>query len=253
MIGIFDSGVGGLTVVKHIMQTKPGESIVYFGDTARAPYGVLSNEQITAQSKQIMRFLVGFKPETVIIACNTICAACYDDLAGAFDVPVVEIITPTAQSCVSLPNVKKIGVIATDFTVRNNVYYDKIKQLNGDLEVYQQACPDLTTIAERGLADSDEGRTAIRGYLKDLKDKGIDSLILGCTHYPLFTKHIVEYLGKKVRLVSSAEININKTGQGVKPQILDFYISGDPRLFKITANNLLGVEIEPIQIDIEKY
>ena len=269
-IGIFDSGVGGLTVAKRIMELMPNEQIVYFGDTARAPYGIHTNERIVKQSKQILRFLTEKGVKCAVIACNTICAAGYDELAASFEPPLYSIIAPAAEECVETlrsEGLSKVGVIATEATVKSGAYEREIKKLYPGAKVYQVPCPELVVIAEAGEADGERGKAQIEIYLKELKEAGIDAIILGCTHFPLFTRHIVNYLGNGVKIIDPA----NAAAQKVKKELLemqlsvninnkpahDFNASGDIVIFNEIAGNILqGVYNELVntqKVDIEKY
>ncbi|MCL2702208.1 MAG: glutamate racemase [Defluviitaleaceae bacterium] len=263
-IGIFDSGVGGLTVARRVMLDMPEERIVYFGDTARAPYGIRTKERITAQSMQIMRFLETHGLKMAIIACNTICVSSYYELTGAFDVPIMEIVSPAAADCVNgSPPAVKVGVIATAATVKSEGYRIEIHKLNPRAEVLQKACPDLVTLAERGLAESAAGALQCEIYLRSFKEARIDTLVLGCTHFPLFYGHIAAYMGGNVRLIdpaaaSGAKVKKELAEAGLAAERRDkpehaFYISGDPGTFEQIARNILGKPVRPEKINICKY
>jgi len=270
-IGIFDSGVGGLTVAKKVIEYLPNEEILYFGDNARAPYGIHTNERITQQSKQILRFLEEKDVKCAIIACNTICAAGYDELAAVFGAPLYSIITPAAKACAELmdqnASLKKIGIIATNATVNSGIYEREIKKLRPDAIVLQQACPELTVLAEAGLADREEGRRQIEEYLQGFKKEGIDILVFGCTHYPLFRRHVPGILGESVVLVDPADaavLMVKETlGYGADEAELaakpkhKFYTSGDVDKFEEIARIVLdsGAKeaLNVCQIDIEEY
>ena len=261
-IGIFDSGVGGLTVANRVMQEMPQERIVYFGDTARAPYGIHTKERITAQTMQIMRFLWEKRPKIVIIACNTICVSSYYELVEEFNVPILEIVSPAAADCVTGGSTK-VGVIATNATCKSEGYRIEIHKRNHRVAVFHKPCPDLVTLAERGLSGSAAGALQCELYLRSLKAEGIDSLILGCTHFPLFREHIAAYLGEKVRLVDPAvaATDVAKTGliesglinSSTEPPKHEFYVSGDPAAFEAIGKTLLGISVKAEQVDIEKY
>jgi glutamate racemase len=262
-IGIFDSGVGGLTVARRVMEDLPNESIIYFGDTARAPYGVLPTEKITEYSMEIMRFLMEKRMKMVIIACNTICVSCYYELAGAFDIPMFEIVSPAADACVDgVPREgMKIGVIATEATVRSGAYMIELLKRHPYLAVYQKACPELVLLAERGFHRSDAARQQCDEYLKELKEEGIERLILGCTHFPLYYDIISELLAPGVRLIDPAVASAAKVKALIKeaglenpgPPVHEFYITGETDAFEEVARNILGMDIKAKRAELTHF
>jgi glutamate racemase len=205
MIGIFDSGVGGLTVVKEIFKKLPDYEIVYFGDTARTPYGNKSKEAIIRYAKEDAEFLLKKGAKIIIIACNTASAVATDFLRKNINVPVFEVISPAAKQAVSITKRKKIGIIGTRATISSNVYNNLIKEDNPEIEVFSQACPLLVPLVEEGWLNDAETKRIVRRYLQPLKNKQIDTLILGCTHYPALKKIIRPRAGRKVKIVDSAE------------------------------------------------
>lgn len=262
-IGIFDSGVGGLTVARQVMRELPGERIVYFGDTARAPYGVHSTDRITAQTMQIMRFLSEKRLKMAIIACNTICVSSYYEIQGAFSLPVLEILSPAATECVILqPPAALVGVIATDATCKSEGYRVEIQKRNPNITVLHKPCPQLVVLAEQGLSASAAAARQCEIYLADFKACGIDTLILGCTHFPMFREHIAAYLGAGVRLIDPATATaaklraaLNEAGLCAdhKDPAHEFYISGDVPTFEHIGKELLGVDVLAERVDIERY
>lgn len=264
-IGIFDSGVGGLTVARQVIREMPYEKIVYFGDTARAPYGVRTKDEITAFSMQIMRFLTERRMKMVIIACNTICVTSYYELQASFRVPIFEIVSPAAADCVAGLSADSpgVGVIATDATVKSGGYRIELLKLHPKLNIIQKPCPELIVLAEKGLADSEEGDLACDNYLDELKAAGVGSLILGCTHFPLFAKHIAAFMGDGVRLIDPAVASAAKVKAALAearlyttntaPPENEFYISGDENTFENVARNLLGQDIKAVRVNIEGY
>lgn len=204
-IGVFDSGVGGLTVVRALMERLPFEDIIYFGDTARVPYGVKSVATIEHFSAQITRFLLQHEVKMLIIACNTMAAVAahvVQQLAGA--VPVLDVIEAGARAAVALPGEHRIGVIGTPTTINSNAYARRIHQLDPGARVYSQACPLFVPLVEEGWLDHAVTRMTAQEYLRPVLAEEVDSLVLGCTHYPLLKPLLREVAGPAVRLVDSA-------------------------------------------------
>lgn len=189
-IGIFDSGVGGLTVMREFIKEMPNENLVYFGDTARVPYGSKSKEIVTEYSKQIVNFLQTKNVKMIVIACNTATALAFIELKKYTDIPIIEVITPGASSAFSSTINKKVGIIGTEATVKSKAYVEKIQQFDKNVEVFQSACPLLVPLVEEGWINRDVTTQICAEYLKDLLQKDIDTLVLGCTHYPLLERNI---------------------------------------------------------------
>ena len=190
-IGMFDSGIGGLTVYKEIKKIFPNEKIIYLGDTKRFPYGSKTKENIIEISKQCIDFLISKNIKQIIIACGTVTSQAIDTLKEIYDIPIIGIIEPTI-SYIKKNNYKKVGIIATRGTINSNAWELNLKKNINNIEVYNKACPLLAPLAEEGWTDNNIARLIIQEYLKNFKD--IDALILGCTHYPLFEKIIKEEL-----------------------------------------------------------
>ena len=203
-IGIFDSGVGGLTVTKEVINVLPKEDIVYFGDTARVPYGSKSKELVYKFSCEIINFLKQQNVKAIIIACNTVSSNCYEDLKSKFDIPIIEVLNPGVASAVKVTKNKKIGIIGTEATIRSNQYEKKIKDKLKDAKVYSKACPLFVPLAEEGLLEDKITIDVASMYLEELKKYNIDSLILGCTHYPLLKNTIKKVIGEDVTIVDPA-------------------------------------------------
>lgn len=203
-IGVFDSGLGGLTVLRAIMDMMPNESTVYFGDSGRAPYGTKSKETVIRYTYQDINFLLGHDVKMIVIGCNTASACSLDSVKNSYDIPIVEVIQPGSAAAVKLTKNKKIGVIGTNATIGSGVYEEAIKSLMLEAEIYSKACPLFVSLAEEGWWDNDITYRIVEEYLTPLKDKGIDTLILGCTHYPLLQKSISRFMGESVSLVNSA-------------------------------------------------
>jgi glutamate racemase len=204
-IGIFDSGVGGLTVLKEIVTVLPQEDTIYLGDTARVPYGTKSPETVTRYALQITSFLVSRDIKLLVVACNTASAFSLDALKEHFPIPIVGVIEPGSRRAAAITKTGKVGVIGTEGTIRSSAYAKAIKRINPDIEVITRACPLFVPLAEEGWVDNEVARLTARTYLMGLKEEGVDTLVLGCTHYPLLKGIISEVMGNGVTLVDSAE------------------------------------------------
>jgi glutamate racemase len=204
-IGVFDSGIGGLTVVAALRRTLPGEKILYVGDTARVPYGGKSPETVTRYSKEISDLLVTEGAKMIVAACNTASALAVPSLSLSYPVPLVGVVEPGAAAAVLATKNGKIGIIATRATIASDAYGKAIRALAPEITVTSAACPLLVPLIEEGLFDDEITRTMLRRYLEPLLRAGIDTLVLGCTHYPLLKRAIGRICGKQVTLVDSAE------------------------------------------------
>ncbi|MBI2019132.1 glutamate racemase [Candidatus Daviesbacteria bacterium] len=212
-IGIFDSGIGGLTIVKEIIKALPFESIIYLGDTARVPYGPRSKEVIAKFAKELAQFLLKRDVKCLVVACNTISATSLEEIVKISPVPVIGVVEPTIEAAVKTIRGKKIGVIGTAGTINSGVYEDKIGKLNKSIKVSVGACPLFVPLAEEGLGNHKATKIIAEGYLRGLKKKKIDTLILGCTHYPVLAATIQQIMGKQVKLVDSAKPTAQKLKQ----------------------------------------
>lgn len=249
-IGIFDSGAGGLTVMKEVVKVLPGEHIIYFGDTARVPYGNKSIQSILRFSTESVLFLLKKKVKLVVMACNTSSSVALGYLKNTFSVPLVGVIDPAVEKAVRVSKQKKIGVIGTTSTVRSGVYERNLKEKNPRLKVYSKACPLFVPFVEEGITGGPIVKKVVEMYLKEFKGT-IDTLILGCTHYPVLKKLIASYLGG-VRLVDSArevafnikalltEYNLSNNETRAKRE---FYVSDEPANFSKLAKLFLGETI----------
>ena len=204
MIGIFDSGIGGLTVVKTLMEQLPGYDIVYFGDTARTPYGTKSPDTVIGYALENTGFLLSMGAKIVVIACNTASSVATGSVTENFDVPVFEVITPAVALSMETSRTLKIGVIGTRATVKSGIYETKIKEIQSRARVYSVACPLLVPLVEEGWLKRPETTMIIKKYLHPLKVRQIDTLILGCTHYPLLKDKIQRKIGKRVKIIDSS-------------------------------------------------
>jgi glutamate racemase len=261
-IGVFDSGIGGLTVVKRIASALPTEDIVYFGDTARVPYGSKSNSTVIEYSIQDAKFLINKNVKAIVVACNTSSSVAIEALKNKFQVPVIGMIEPGARFAISQTKSGRIGVIGTRATIKNKAYSSQIKKLNPAIEVFERACPLFVPLAEEGWINHKAAYDIAEEYLKDFKKLDIDTLVLGCTHYPILAKVIQTVIGENVKLVdsgiASAEVvkneldriglNTNKFSPGNQ----QFYVSDIPLKFKAIAELFLGRKIADVtKVDLE--
>lgn len=242
-IGVFDSGVGGLTVVKEIIKELPNESIIYLGDTARVPYGTRSGETITKFALDLVNFLLQKGVKVLVVACNTISANSLDAIKKVSPVPVVDVISPTTEVAVRSTKNNSVGLIATAGCVNSGAYKRRIKGLNPSIRLWQQACPLFVPLAEEGMDNHPATDLIARGYLSDLSDKQIDTLILGCTHFPILLSSIAKTTGKNVTLVTSGRPTAKKLAEilkkndllarNQKPVYQFFFTDSDQRASKI--------------------
>lgn len=203
-IGMFDSGVGGLTVLKEVIKQNPKENIIYLGDTKRFPYGSKSKESIIDLTKKGIEFLISKDVKAIVIACGTATSQALEKVQKQYDIPIIGIIDSTVQYIKENKKLRKIGIIATTGTIRSKGWQNKIHNKIPEAAISNKACPLLASMAEEGWTDNEVARLTIKEYLKELKN--IDCLILGCTHYPLFKKIIREELGKEVEIINTGEM-----------------------------------------------
>ena len=203
-IGAFDSGMGGMTVVKELIQQLPNEQIIYYGDTARVPYGDKSKETILTYSRQIMRFLESKGVKAIIVACNTVSAVALEELKSEFDLPVIGVVKPGARAAAEATRNNRIGVIATRATINSGIYKEFLCRTNPKITVFQKACPLFVPLVEEGWTDDEITDLIIHRYLDELVKNDLDSLVLGCTHYPLLKDRIQAAVGDGIRLVNPA-------------------------------------------------
>ena len=204
MIGIFDSGVGGLTVARAIMQQIPGYDIVYFGDTAHTPYGTKSGQTVIGYTISNIKFLLNQGAELIVIACNTASSVVSAPVLKQFSVPIFEVITPAVELAVRTSKNLNFGIIGTRATITSGIYEKKIMENQPGARVYSVPCPLLVPLVEEGWLDKAETAMIVKKYLRPLKTRQIDTLILGCTHYPLLKKVIQRKIGKRVHLIDSS-------------------------------------------------
>ena len=266
-VGVFDSGVGGLTVAREIMRQLPNEKIVYFGDTARVPYGSKSKETILRYSRQIIRFLKTKGVKAIVVACNTASALALEEIRDEIDMPIIGVVKPGAKVAVEKTVNKRVGVIATEATISSGLYTDYIKAQDADVTVYSKACPLFVPLVEEGWLKDSVTEEVARRYLEELKEQNIDTLVLGCTHYPLLRNMIGKLMGDEVTLVNPAYETAVSLGELLEEkglaagnenryasEMYDFYVSDSAEKFKKFANSILPFRIENIsQINIEEY
>ena len=265
-IGVFDSGVGGLTVVREIMHEMPNEKIIYFGDTARVPYGNKSKETITRFSKQIARFLQSHNVKTIVVACNTASAYAIDELEKTLDIPVIGVVKPGAKMASEITENNRIGVIATEGTIGSGLYNKYIKSLKKEATIYGKACPLFVPLVEEGLWDDSVTAEIARRYLSELIDLDIDTLILGCTHYPLIRSVIGQVMGGNVSLVNPAyetaialkqlleENDLLRDAEPEADEPAEFYVSDGAEKFKRFADSIIkGGILSAKTVNIEEY
>lgn len=252
-IGVFDSGIGGLTVLRALVNAMPSEEFIYLGDTARLPYGTKSNEVIKRYSRENSEFLLARGIKLLVVACNTSSAVALEHIAGATMIPVVGVIEPGARAVVRATRSGKIGVIGTEATIASGAYTRTIQRLRPDAEIYTRACPLLVPLAEEGWVDNEVAERTVEFYLESLKRSGIDTLLLGCTHYPLLLRMFERVLGRGVRVVDSALSTAEAVraqlaalglarGRGVGRQ--SFFVTESPDRFIRVGRSFFGPEVE---------
>src|SRR5207245_4307185 len=219
-IGVFDSGIGGLTVLQKIIELLPKENTIYLGDTARAPYGTKSVETVLRYSFENSEFLVEKGVKLLVVACNTSTAIALDRLRSSLEVPVIGVIEPGATKALDVTKNKKIGVIGTEATIQSGAYTKALRAKDLKVEVYSRACPLFVPLVEEGWTDNAVVEMTVKAYLGSLKQSGIDTLILVCTHYPLLKKAIRNFIGTGVRLVDSAEETAREVEATLKKAVL---------------------------------
>lgn len=263
-IGVFDSGIGGLTVLKEIMRQLPNESAIYFGDTARVPYGSKSKKTVLKYSKQIVRFLMTKQVKAIVVACNTASALGLEEIRKEIDIPIIGVVEPGAYMAAEMTETNNIGIIGTDSTVKSGIYNECLRKIKPEVTVVSKACPLFVPLVEEGLWDDRITEDIASRYLQELKEYDIDALVLGCTHYPLLRRLIGREMGEHVKLVNPAyetakslkhlleDSNIlNKDDDKAK---YDYYVSDGVEKFITFAGAVLPFAVEETNvIDIESY
>ena len=263
-IGVFDSGVGGLTVAREIMRQLPGEDLVYFGDTARVPYGSKSKKTVLKYSRQIVRFLQTKNVKAIVVACNTASALALDEIAKEIDIPIIGVVKPGAKMAVETTRTGNVGVIGTASTVKSGIYNDYIRELDPNITVVSKACPLFVPLVEEGLLEDRVTDDIVARYLQEMKENNVDVLVLGCTHYPLIRNTIKRFMGEGVHLVNPAfetaknlkELMVEKkmlNMTGHRPSY-EYYVSDGVESFMSFADSVLPVHVRDTQVvDIESY
>ncbi len=266
-VGVFDSGIGGLTVAREIMRQTPNEKIIYFGDTARVPYGSKSKETVTRYSRQIVRFLQTQQVKAIVVACNTASAYALDEIEKETDIPMIGVVKPGAKTAVETTANGQIGVIGTEGTISSGIYSRYIQEINPEIKVTGKACPLFTPLVEEGLWQDPVTDEIARRYLEELIDIGIDTLILGCTHYPLIRSTVGRIMGDQVTLVNPAYETARELKELLEARDLQndeephlgedryrFYVSDAANKFKRFANSIIKYGILSARIiNIEEY
>jgi len=257
-IGVFDSGIGGLTVVRSLMERLPFENIIYFGDTARVPYGIKSVETINRYAAQITEFLIKKDVKLLIVACNTMAAVAHQSIFDLSPVPVLEVIDASARMAIQNTKTKSIGVIGTPATINSNAYARAIHLLDKEAKVFSQTCPLFVPLVEEGWFDHPATKLIAQEYLKPVIAEQIDTLVLGCTHYPLLKPLLQDILGPEVTLIDSAEAMadiaadlINKQNMGnqtCSPPDYTFYVSDLPYRFQTIGERFLGRTLGRVEL-----
>jgi glutamate racemase len=257
-IGVFDSGIGGLTVVRSLMERLPFENIIYFGDTARVPYGVKSVETINRYAAEITEFLIKKDVKLLIVACNTMAAVAHQTIVDLSPVPVLEVIDASARIAVQKTKSKSIGVIGTPATINSNAYARAIHLLDKEAKIFSQACPLLVPLVEEGWFDHPATKLIAQEYLKPVIAEQVDTLVLGCTHYPLLKPLMQDIMGKSVNLIDSADamadiaadlINQQKIGnKKSSPPEYTFYVSDLPYRFQTIGERFLGRTLGRVEL-----
>ncbi|MBU8714740.1 glutamate racemase [Brevibacillus parabrevis] len=260
-IAVIDSGVGGLTVAKEIMRQLPEERIIYVGDNARCPYGSKSPEEIRTYSFQMIDYVMTTPLKALVIACNTATAVVLEEAISYLPLPVIGVIEPGARAAVSVTKNGRVGVIGTETTIRTKAYERALLRAEPDLYVVGKACPAFVPLVESHQASSEEARQVVKESLASLQGENLDTLILGCTHYPLLAPVIQEVMGDGVRLINSAEetsrelsLQIVSTEAGKKLEQVQhlFVTSGETERFRLIAEEWLGSKVDVIHHTLEK-
>ncbi|OWZ83818.1 glutamate racemase [Natranaerobius trueperi] len=256
-IALLDSGVGGLTVAKDVINFLPNERIIYFGDLARMPYGPRPHEQVRHYVREITDFLMEQDTKLLIVACNSASASGLSEIRSDYDIPIIDVINPGARAAISATKTKKIGVIGTEGTIKSKAYEKAIKRIDPEVEVLSQPCPLFVLIVENDLIDYPETKTVAREYLLPLKEQGVDTLIMGCTHYPFMENIIQDVMGNDVKLISSAGETARQTKELLKERNLlrqgdnskhRFFVSAESKKFMQIGQKLLGFKPNAYQV-----
>lgn len=263
-IGIFDSGLGGLTCVKKVMEIMPNENIIYFGDTGRVPYGTKGKETLLKYVRQNINFLESFDIKLIIIACGTASSAALPHIQSEINTEIIGVLNPACTAAIKATQNNKIGVIGTSGTVKSGKYVETIKNIDHDIEVFQKACPMFVPIVENGYTKTQISEIIAKEYLEDIKNSGVDTLIMGCTHYPLLREEIAKVMGENVTLIDAGreaavfakELLSQKDALSDRPSgKTEYYVSDTVDGFSELGSLFLERHIEGdvFKIDIERY
>lgn len=258
-IGIFDSGIGGLTVLKEILNVMPGEDTIYLGDTARVPYGTKSVETVTRYSFENARFLLKFNIKLLVVACNTASAYCLYQLQQELPIPVMGVIEPGTKKAVEATKTKRVGVIGTEGTIRSGAYFDAIKAIDPSVAVFMQPCPLFVPLAEEGWVNNQIAHLTAQIYLHEMKKHWVDALILGCTHYPLLKGVISEAMGDNVALIDSGQETAREVFRCLMDKNLfeiassaqsyhSFFVTDSPERFKQVGSKFMGANLDNVEL-----
>ena len=255
-IGVFDSGLGGLTVLKSLEKILPNESFIYFGDTAHVPYGTKSAEMVTLYSQHIMNFFLKYKTKAVVIACNTASAVAFQHLKRNYDIPLFDVVSPSVEYSMKITKTQKIGVVGTYSTIQSGAYKRMFKQLGDSCSVQEISCPLFVPIIEEGWADSAIARDIAEIYLHDFTNSDIDTLILGCTHYPIMANTIQGLLPNQIQLVYSGETVGHKLAEYLMKKncesssdvsrLIQFFVTDYPQKFDKLGSRFLGRKLNNV-------
>ncbi len=257
-IGVFDSGVGGITVVKEIMRQLPQETIYYFGDTLRCPYGERSEEEVRQFTLEIVNFLLRYPLKAICIACNTATSAALDAVIKHVSIPVLGVIEPGARAAIKATNSGEVGIIGTVRTIKSRAYERTLRRIHPQMVTHSLACPTLVPFVEGGLRHSPYADKIVAEALQPLKSLSIDTLILGCTHYPLLTSSIQKAMGPEITLISSAEETASELSTILQHRRMlatrkgdhRFFITGEKEQFSRIAGEWLGMDIHAEQVEL---
>ncbi len=255
-IGVFDSGLGGLTVLKALQHKLPGESFIYFGDTAHVPYGTKSTETVIRYSTEITRFLIDRHVKLIVVACNTASAIAMESLLRQFHVPIIGVVEPVVEKAISEYQSGAIGIIGTRATINSKAYHQAFIRRNSELEIVEQACPLFVPLIEEGWADSPVARDVAKIYLSIFEGLQLDSLILGCTHYPMIRHTLSDILQDTVNLLESGDAVADHVKRFLEKKDLrnpgispfeNYYVTDFPQQFDTIGSRFLGRELPNIQ------
>lgn len=263
-IGIFDSGVGGLTVVRELARRLPGEALVYFGDTARVPYGPKGADTVRRYAREAARFLLSRGVKMIVVACNTVSAHALDMLTEELPVPVIGVVRPGARAAVRATRSERVGVIGTVGTIASGIYDLEVRRRLPSARVYAQPCPLFVPLVEEGWVDREAARLIAEEYLRPLRDVDVDVLILGCTHYPLLRPLLAPIMGPAVHFVDSgaeAAVDVQRIleerglfREDAAPPTHTFAVSDSPLRFREVASRFIGDMIDDVErVDVEGY